>query len=158
MAAALVEMAASFAPEQDRADEVAARARELRRELLSLGERELSSYAPVLEALRLSRDDPSRAERGRAARWEAAAAPLEIARACSELATLGREIASSGSPHLVGDALAGAELAGASCRAAVRLVQLNLHDAPSDDPRVIESHDLWQSAPDSPAPSAKDQS
>lgn len=142
MAAALVEMAARFAPERGRAGEIEVRAAALRAALLELAERELHSYAPVLEALRLPREHPERAQRARAARWAAAEAPLQIAGACAELAELGAEIAGRGSSHLVGDALAGVELAAAACRAAGRLAELNLHDAPADAPGRVAAAQL----------------
>jgi formiminotetrahydrofolate cyclodeaminase len=67
--------------------EIERRAAELREELLELGERELHAYAPVIEALRLPREDPLRAEQVAAARSRAAESPLAVARAAAEVAS-----------------------------------------------------------------------
>jgi formiminotetrahydrofolate cyclodeaminase len=145
-AAALVEMSAAFAPGEDLGT-LAARARASRERLVALAEAELTAYAPVLEALRLPASDPSRDERRRAAVSAAAETPLEIARASAEIAALAVEVSTAGSRHLVGDALAAAELAQASCRAAARLVEINLQDAAAstgsdEDPRMEEVREL----------------
>ncbi|HEY8584065.1 MAG TPA: cyclodeaminase/cyclohydrolase family protein [Capillimicrobium sp.] len=137
LAAALTEMAARFAGDGAAAE----RAGQLRAEALELGERELSSYAPVLEALRAPREDPARAERVAAALSDAADAPLAIARAAAETAAIAGRLARDGKPSLVGDAAAGEELARAACRAAARLVEINLARA-DGDPRRGEAAEL----------------
>ena len=48
------------------------------------------------------------------------------------MATLARSVAEAGRPALRGDALAGADLAAGAARAAARLVEINLADAPED--------------------------
>ena len=63
------------------------------RQLLELGERELSAYEPVLEAFALDAGDPDREARLRAALSDAADSPLEIARAAAVVASLGAELA-----------------------------------------------------------------
>ena len=65
----------------------------MRERALALAEDELSSYAPVLEAQRLPRDDPDRAARIDAALTDASRAPLAIAEAAAEIAALGAEVA-----------------------------------------------------------------
>jgi formiminotetrahydrofolate cyclodeaminase len=110
----------------------AGRARELRRRALALAEAELGSYAPVLEAARLPADDPGRPERLRAALSDAADAPLAIAAVAAEVAELAARLVRTGRRSLEGDATAGALLAEAATRAAVRLVELNLADGPGD--------------------------
>jgi methenyltetrahydrofolate cyclohydrolase len=134
LGAALAEMAAHFA---DRGDE-AASARGLRAEALRLGEADLTAYAPVLEAQRLAADDPQRPVRLAAAKAGAADVPLGIAETAAEVAELARGLARAGRPGLAGDALAGADLATGACRAAARLVQINLAGA-RDDPRVARA-------------------
>jgi formiminotetrahydrofolate cyclodeaminase len=123
-------MAASFAPGREAA---AHRAGELRARALALAEIELHAYEPVLEALRLPRDDPERAGRVSAARIEASRSPLEIAQAGAEVAELAAELAHSGNDNLAGDAIAGALLAEAGAQAAARLVAINLTDGPTVD-------------------------
>jgi methenyltetrahydrofolate cyclohydrolase len=127
LAAALVEMAASLAGDAT----AASRARELRAEALELAERELTSYAPVLEAMRLPRDDPSRPDRLEDALLEASASPLAIARAAAEVAELGVAVARNSSKEVSGDARTGVLLAEAAAAAAATLVEINLAGRPS---------------------------
>ena len=134
LGAALAEMAARFAGRE----EDAARAAELRAEALRLGEADLTAYAPVLEALRLPADDPERPERVAAAKSAAAEVPLAVAEAAADVAELARALARAGNRSLVGDALAGADIAAGACRAAARLVAINLAGA-RDDPRVARA-------------------
>jgi formiminotetrahydrofolate cyclodeaminase len=148
LAAGLVEMAARFTLARDayadrhpRMREIADRARALREQLLELAEAELHAYEPVLAALRLQREDRERAARLREARSQAAQSPFEVARAAAEVAELGAETARTGNPNLEGDAITGALLAEAACRAAAHLVETNLSEA-EDDPRVAEARKL----------------
>jgi formiminotetrahydrofolate cyclodeaminase len=120
-------MATSFTPE---CDEAFQRAGQLRTRALELAEVELHAYEPVLEALRLPRDDPERAARVSAARIEASRSPLEIAQVSAEVAELAAELARTGNQNLAGDAIAGALLAEAAAQAAARLVAINLTDGP----------------------------
>jgi formiminotetrahydrofolate cyclodeaminase len=134
LGAALTEMAARFA----RLDDAAERAAGLREQALGLAEADLEAYAPVLAALRRPPDDPERAAAVRAAASAAADVPLAIAEAAAAVAALARETAAAGKPGLRGDALAGADIAAGAARAAARLVEINLHDAP-DDPRLARA-------------------
>lgn len=134
LGAALVEMAASFVD----ADEVVARAGELRSELVAAGERELTSYEPVLRAAQLPADAQGRAERLADALSSASESPLAIARATAHVADLGLSVARRSKPALAGDAVAGVVLAEAACRSAARLVEINLADR-EGDPRVAEA-------------------
>lgn len=128
-------MAAAFAGEDT------ARPSELRARALELAERELTSYAPVLEASRLPKEDPTRTERLNQALSNAANAPLEIARVAAEVEQRATDLAAHGNRSLEGDANTAAELAGAARRAAARLVQINL-SARTDDPRHAEARQL----------------
>jgi len=132
-AAGLVEMSAKFTLARDayadrhaRVQDVMERAQVLREQLIELGERELHAYEPVLEAQRLPGDDPERGERVREAKSAAADSPVAIACASAEIAELGAELSRTGNKHLVGDAITGALLAEAACRAAARLAEINL--------------------------------
>jgi methenyltetrahydrofolate cyclohydrolase len=127
LGAALVEMSALLAGSA----EAAARARELRSRALELAEEELSSYAPVLEAMRLPGDDPDRAARLADALLDASRAPLAIAEAAAEVASLGAEVARASSPSVRGDARAGTTIAEAAAGAAAGLVEINLERQPS---------------------------
>jgi len=144
LAAALAEMAARF----DRSDGAAARiarAQDLRAWALALVETERHAYGPVLAALRGDRADPEREARIARARATASGSPLNIARAGSELATLAAECAEHTSPHLLGEALAAARLAGAASRAAAEIVQINLRGQPAD-PRPAKAAALARAA------------
>ena len=118
-------MAANFA---EGAIEPFERAGQLRTRALQLAEIELHAYEPVLEALRLPRETPQRDARVSAARIEASRSPLEITLIAAEVAGLAAELAHTGNPNLVGDAIAGALLAEAAAQAAARLVQINLSE------------------------------
>jgi formiminotetrahydrofolate cyclodeaminase len=131
LAAALVEMAARLAQGEISADGPA-RASGLRRRALELAERELTSYEPVLVALRLPRDDPSREQRLESTLTEASEPPLAIAEAAAETAVLAAQVARASSPSVRGDALTGAVLAEAACAAAAALVEINLSQRAGD--------------------------
>jgi methenyltetrahydrofolate cyclohydrolase len=126
IAAALVEMAAQFG---ELPFDPGLRAR-----ALELAEEELHAYAPVLEAQRAGEGVAEALSR-------AADSPLAIARLAAEVAEAGAHVAASGKESLKGDALAGVVLAEAACRAAGRLVRINLASLP-DDPRLAELAEL----------------
>jgi methenyltetrahydrofolate cyclohydrolase len=127
LAAGLVEMAARISGGESE------RPRALRERALELAEAELSSYAPVLEALRLPREDPARAERLATALLEASRAPLEVSEIGAEVAELGLAVAQRSNAAVRGDALAGVALAEAATTAAARLVEINLVESGADD-------------------------
>jgi formiminotetrahydrofolate cyclodeaminase len=131
LAAALVEMAASLSREGGSPD-AAARARDLRQRALELAERELTSYEPVLAALRLSDDDPARGPALETALSEASGPPLAIAEAAAETAALGVEVARASSASVRGDALTGTALADGAAAAAASLVEINLAERGRD--------------------------
>jgi methenyltetrahydrofolate cyclohydrolase len=110
----------------------AERASGLRRQALELAERELTSYEPVLAALRLPRDDPSREQRLESTLTEASEPPLAIAEAAAETAVLAARVARASSPSVRGDALTGAVLAEAAGAAAAALVEINLSQRAGD--------------------------
>jgi methenyltetrahydrofolate cyclohydrolase len=152
LGAALVEMAARFAlgrevlaDRHQRMEQIAEQAALLRRRAGELAERELHTYEPVLEALRLPESDPERPARLDAALSEAAQTPLEIARAAGEVATLALEASREGTRHLRGDALTGLLLAEGACQAAAQLVRINLAGLPRDR-RLTEVDELTRAA------------
>ena len=136
LGAALVEMVARIelgrgaeAPLAPRA-EVPERLSALRALALDLSERERDAYEPVLDAMRLPRDDPARGGRLDAALVQASQSPLAIAEAASEVAEIGAELVTAAGPAVAGDALAGVLLAEASAAAAAMLVEINLQGHP----------------------------
>ena len=134
LGAALAAMAARFAGREEDAD----RADALQARALELGHADRESYAPVLAAQRRPVDDPERDAAVAAALGAAAEVPLAIAEAAAEVAVLARRLAEGGRPALRGDALAGADLAAGACRAAARLVEIDLAGAPGD-PRLARA-------------------
>jgi methenyltetrahydrofolate cyclohydrolase len=141
LAAALAEMVSRFADDPN----AAARATALRGELLAAGERELTSYDPVLEASRLSASDSSREQLLGEALSAASEAPLAIARSSAEVAELAGSIATRNKTALAGDAITAALLAEAASRAAARLVEINLA-AREGDPRLAVVRELVERA------------
>jgi formiminotetrahydrofolate cyclodeaminase len=133
LGAGLVEMAANFtlarpkyAGVHRRMGDLRKEAKDLRRELVALGQRDADAgYEPVLAALRLPEKHPER-EKLEAARSKAAEVPLETAEAAARVAELAAETARTGSAQLRGDAITGALLAEAATQAAARLVEINL--------------------------------
>jgi methenyltetrahydrofolate cyclohydrolase len=127
LAAGLVEMATRIGGGDSQ------RARVLRERALELAEAELSSYAPVLDALRVPREAPERQDRLAAALLEASRSPCEVAELAAEVAELGHAVAQTSSAAVRGDALAGVVLAEAAATAAARLVEINLAEGGAKD-------------------------
>jgi formiminotetrahydrofolate cyclodeaminase len=136
LAAALLEMAASFAGVGD-----GARARSLRSQLLASGEEELRSYDPVLAAARLDPGDHTREDQLREALSRASEAPLAIARSAAEVAELAAGVAAQSEPALRGDAIGGVLLAEAATQCAAGLVEINLNGRTGDQ-RLTEASEL----------------
>jgi formiminotetrahydrofolate cyclodeaminase len=138
--AGLVEMTASFtlarpkyAGVHQRMGDVRREVKTLRRRLIELAQADAEAYEPVLAALRMPERHPLRERRLEEARSNAAEVPLATAEAAAEVAVRAAEAARVGNVNLTGDATAGAVLAEAACRAAARLVEINL--AGTGDPR-----------------------
>jgi formiminotetrahydrofolate cyclodeaminase len=140
VAAGLVQMVAGFTLAHDAEDDemraIHDRAERLRAEAAELAELELHAYAPVLEAMGRSRDDPGRAHAIDAALSEAAESPLAIARAAAAVAELAAQAVRRSRPHLRGDAITGVLLAEAAVAAATRLAVINLESRPEDPHRT----------------------
>jgi methenyltetrahydrofolate cyclohydrolase len=124
LAAALVERAAGIGATGD-----AGAARALRARALELAERELTSYAPVLEARRLPAEDPARPGRIVAALEEASAVPRELAAVSAEVVALAQRVGGKVSRAVRGDAETGRLLAEAAGSCAELLVETNRRDA-----------------------------
>jgi formiminotetrahydrofolate cyclodeaminase len=147
LGAALLEMAASMEAVRDESEvdpELAERAHELRTEALELADRDLSSYAPVLEVQRLPAGSPAHAESLAAALSEASQTPLAIAENAAEVAELAANVTAICKPAVRGDALAGALIAEAATTAAASLVEVNL--AGSDGPDLARARDARRRA------------
>lgn len=134
LAAALLEMTASLAEAQ----EAVGRAASLRAELLDTAEAEMRAYAPVLSALALPPDDPSRADQLEQALALASEPPLAIAHATAEVAELSASVAAASKPAIQADAVAAVLLAEAAARVATGLIENNLRGR-EDHPLRIEA-------------------
>jgi formiminotetrahydrofolate cyclodeaminase len=149
LGAALLEMTASLeamseAPDLTLPEDTVKRSRELREQALALADRDMSSYAPVLDALRLPETDPERAGRLEAALTGASRAPLAIAETAAEAAALAARVTAASNPAIRGDALAGVLIAEAATVAAASLVEINL--AGRDDPDLARARDARRRA------------
>ena len=121
LGAALVEMSARLASDEEAAEA----ARGMRADALRLAEKELTSYAPVLEA-----ESPA----DRTTALDAASEPpAQIAETGADVAELGVRVAEASSPAVRGDALTGVILASAAATAAARLVSTNITSGPVFD-------------------------
>jgi formiminotetrahydrofolate cyclodeaminase len=147
LSAALLGMAASLEAARDESEvdgELVERAHELRAEALELADRDLSSYAAVLEAQRLPARSPARAGALAAALSEASQTPLAIAENAAEVAVLAASVTAVSKPAVRGDALAGVLIAEAAAAAAASLVEVNL--AGSDGPDLARARDARRRA------------
>src|SRR6476620_5860560 len=123
MAAALVEMATSFASAHG-LEAVRDRAHEIRGRVSELASADGRAYGRVLEALRLETGDERTAQLEEAVAG-AIAVPMEVLELAAEVAVLAADVAETGNRNLEGDALAGSLLAEAAARSAATLAQLN---------------------------------
>lgn len=123
MAAALVEMATSFASAQG-LDAVRERAHTIRERVSELAYADGRAYGVVLDALRLE-PGTERSQRLDDAVSGAIGVPMEVLELASEVAVLAADIAETGNRNLEGDALAGSLLAEAAARSAATLAQMN---------------------------------
>ena len=136
LAAGLAEMTAAIAGASadpvgaERLDEHRSRAGELRRRALELADRELSSYRPVLEAIREAPGPADRDPRVGEALAAASGPPLEIAQAAAEVSAIGLGVAERTSPSVHGDVITSVLLAEAAARSAAALVVANLRQRP----------------------------
>jgi glutamate formiminotransferase / formiminotetrahydrofolate cyclodeaminase len=141
LAAALTQMVAGltagrpkFAAVDAEVRDVATHAAELSVTLRDLAVRDSAAYSAVSAAYKLPKTpDTAATERQRAitsALLEAAAVPLETARAASRVAELAALVAEKGNPNAVSDAGVAALLADAACRGAAYNVRINVAALP----------------------------
>jgi methenyltetrahydrofolate cyclohydrolase len=147
LAASIVAMAARATPDWEGSRGAAAQATALRRRVAPLGALDAEAYAESLAAMRLPEeleaDVRNMTIRDTLAR--AAAVPLLIADASTDVALLAVEVADHCEPALRVDAIAAAQLAEGAARAAAELVAVNLGVA-SDDVRLQLAHELVKTA------------
>jgi methenyltetrahydrofolate cyclohydrolase len=127
-AAGLVEMAARNSTDWELAGAVVAQAKVLRERLAELAPLNDEVYEQALAALSLHEEVDHRSRRALigTSLERAAAFPLGIAEAASNVAELAAVVAEEGDPRVRGDAAAAAMLALGATRAAAHLVEINL--------------------------------
>ena len=128
VAAGLVAMAARFSAAQlPGAEELAARADQLRHRAAELVDEDAQAYRRVLDAFALPRDETGQRDRQvREALQVAAAKPREMAHIAAQVAEMAAWVAGAGNPNLRGDSVTAALLAEASARSAACLVDINV--------------------------------
>jgi methenyltetrahydrofolate cyclohydrolase len=152
-AAGLIEMAAGNSPEWELRGAVVAQAKVLRNRLTDLAPLNDEVYEQALAALGLPEevDTSSRRELIGSSLERAAAFPLAIAEAASNIAELAAVVAEDGDPRVRADATAAAMLALGATRAAAHLVEINLGVLQNDE-RLLHATRL---AADAAAASAR---
>jgi formiminotetrahydrofolate cyclodeaminase len=153
LAAGLVEMAARNSPEWELRGAAIAQARVLRERLSELAPLNDEVYEHALAALRLpdAVDSGSKSDLIGSSLERAAAFPLAIAEAASNVAELAAVVSEDGSPVARADATAAAMLALGATRAAAHLVEINLGVREQDE-RLLRATRL---AADAAAASAR---
>ena len=145
LAAALAAMAGRFAlkhaTDPTSFGALVNRADELRSRCCDLADADTRAYAAFAAARQMSTGDGGEQRRlaMQAARAAAAAPPLELARAASEIADIGLELVTAGNPHLRSDACAAALFASAAARVSAILVDLNV-SADGTDPGLAQAN------------------
>jgi methenyltetrahydrofolate cyclohydrolase len=153
LAAGLVEMAARNSPEWELRGAAIAQARVLRERLSELAPLNDEVYEHALAVLRLpdAVDSASKSDLIGSSLERAAAFPLAIAEAASNVAELAAVVSEDGSPVARADATAAAMLALGATRAAAHLVEINLGVREQDE-RLLRATRL---ATDAAAASAR---
>ena len=128
LAAGLVEMAAQNSPDWELRGAAVAQAKVLRERLAELAPLNDEVYEQALASMRLPDGVDSESKRALigTSLERAAAFPLAIAEASSNVAELAAVVAEDGDPTVRGDATAAAMLALGATRAAAHLVEINL--------------------------------
>ncbi len=128
LAAALGSMASAIAAKKSIGPEARESVRQclsIRMEFLRLGEADETAFQAVMEALRRSKDDPSRADRLETSLRTAADVPLAVGRTCLDLLALLDPLSRLSSRHAVSDVGAAAHFALAALRGSLLNVQIN---------------------------------
>lgn len=140
LSAALTTMVAQFSDDEATADGC----QQLQRRLEPLADADAAAYEAYLAAVRLPRDDNSRAAQLVETLSAATDVPMSLAELTAEVVRHASRLARDGNPRLRGDAVAAALFGAAAVRSAAVLVTLNLddHSAFCDDPRPGRARQL----------------
>ncbi len=150
-AAALVAMSARFA--EGDLTEIVNRADRLRDQVVPLADADAEAYGAVLDAYRLPKQQPDRAEQITAALRVAADVPLRIARAGAEIAAMAARMATHGNNNLIGDARTALLLAEGATSAAAGLVRINVDAGDLEESWLDHAEQYQQTARDASAAS-----
>lgn len=144
LAAALAEMVARFSDD----DAAVAACERLRERVATLADADGEAYERYLEAVQLPSEVEGRRERVAETLSAATDVPMQMAEVAAEVAGHSARLAREGNPRLRGDGVAAALVAAAAARSAAAMVALNLedHDAFSDDPRPARARELGAEA------------
>ena len=132
MVAGLTAGRKAFAAVTPEMNELAEKARRLRRDLLADMDRDAAAYTAVMEAFRLPRktaeEKSHRTEAIQQATREAARVPLAVAEKALDVMMLAGTAVAKGNPNAVSDGAVGAMLARAALQGALFNVKINLRD------------------------------
>ncbi|MCK4570470.1 cyclodeaminase/cyclohydrolase family protein [Candidatus Bipolaricaulota bacterium] len=129
LGAALGSMVTAISGGKSDHDQIEALSKEcssMRETFLRLSLEDQSAFDAVMSALKLSKDDPSRADRVEATVQAAAEAPLTIAQSCLDLLIVLESLVPVASRHCISDVGAAAHLALAALRASLLNVHINI--------------------------------
>jgi formiminotetrahydrofolate cyclodeaminase len=138
LASSLVAMAARYATAVPRAAEIADESERAAQHALGLADADALAYGRVIAATATARERPAASGAAAIELALAAAAdvPLQICELAAQTAQTAADLARTGRPSLVGDALTGAALAAAATRACLVLIEIDLAHAPGDARRA----------------------
>jgi glutamate formiminotransferase/formiminotetrahydrofolate cyclodeaminase len=126
MVAVLSHSKKGFESKHDALDAIAVRAQKLKDQLLAAVDADTAAFDRLLEAMRMSKDDPARAAAIDDATAGATEVPLGVLEACPELIELCREVGRIGLQASLSDAGVGVQMARAAAAGAYQNVCINL--------------------------------
>jgi glutamate formiminotransferase/formiminotetrahydrofolate cyclodeaminase len=126
MVAVLSHTKKGFESKQAQLDKIAVRAQTLKDQLLAAVNADTAAFDRLLDAMRMSKDDPARETAIAEATIAATEVPLSVLEKCPEVIELCREVAKIGLQASLSDAGVGAQMARAAAAGAYQNVCINL--------------------------------
>jgi glutamate formiminotransferase len=126
MVAVLSHTKKGFESKQDALDKIATRAQALKDQLLGAVDADTAAFDRLLDAMRMSKDDPARDAAMAEATVAATEVPLGVLEKCPEVIELCREVGRIGLQASLSDAGVGAQMARAAAAGAYQNVCINL--------------------------------
>ena len=146
MVAVLSHSKKGFESKHDALDAIAVRAQTLKDQLLAAVDADTAAFDRLLEAIRMSKDDPARPGAIDDATVAATEVPLGVLEACPELIELCREVGRIGLQASLSDAGVGVQMARAAAAGAYQNVCINLanlNDAASRRKLLARADAAW---------------